>query len=137
MPQVREVLEQSIRRWVDDPDSAVEYAELVERRWAIRMRQDVRDATTVWWAPGQRTLRAEAYVLPAPPARREEVHRLCLVRNASTFLTRFALDHEEAVVLRARIHNEHVTEPLLDQLLGEIYEQIELTFPLLVRLAFR
>lgn len=135
MPE-REALERRIQLWVDDPDGSVEYAELVDDRWATRMRQEVRDATTVWWDVGQRTLRAEAYVLPAPPNRRENVYRLCLVRNAETFLTRFALDGEQAIVLRARLPNEHVTDLLLDQLLGEIYEQIELTFPLLVRMAF-
>lgn len=131
-----EILEQSIRRWMDDPDSALEYAELVEGRWATRMRQEVRDATTVWWDAGERTLRAEAYVLPPPPTGAEDAYRLCLVRNASTFRVRYALDGEGAIVLRARIANEHATEAVLDQILGEMYEQVELSFLPLVRFAF-
>lgn len=131
-----ELLERRIERWVEDPEGSVEYAELVEGRWATRMRQEVRDATTVWWDLGQRTLRAEAYVLPPPPQGASDIHRLCLLRNASTFRVTFALDREEAIVLRSRVAIEHLSESVLDQILGEIYEQIELTFPLMVRLAF-
>lgn len=136
MSPPRELLEQRIERWVEDPEGSVEYAELVDGRWATRMRQEVRDATTVWWDLGQRTLRAEAYVLPPPAKRVSEVYRLCLVRNASTFRVAFALDQEEAIVLRSRVAVEHLTEVVLDQILGEMYEQVEVTFPLLVRLAF-
>jgi hypothetical protein len=42
--------------WLEDPDSSVEYAEEVECRWAVRMRQEVRDATTVWFDVGERSL---------------------------------------------------------------------------------
>jgi hypothetical protein len=136
VPGKTEVLEQAIERWVADPESAVEYSELVEGRWATRMRQEVRDATTVWWEPDQRTLKVEAYVAPSPPNRLAEVYRLCLARNASTYRTWFALDTEDGIVLRARIATEDVTPTVLDQVLGELYEQIELTFPHIVRLGF-
>ena len=79
------------------------------RRWAVRMRQTVRDATTVWWEIGQRSLRCEAYVLPAPESDPSEVHRQCLVRNATAWRIHFAVDREGAVVLRGRLPLERVT----------------------------
>jgi hypothetical protein len=136
VPGPAEILESTIRAWIDDPESSVEYSELVDHRWAVRMRQETRDATTVWWEVGQRTLRAEAYLLPAPEERAEDAFRLCLVRNAGTFRVRYALDAEGGIVLRARIPIEDVSAAVLDELLAEIYEQVEITFRPLLRLAF-
>ncbi|MEX1272071.1 MAG: hypothetical protein WEB55_06440, partial [Acidimicrobiia bacterium] len=64
-----------IRYWLEDPDSAVVYAEQVESRWAVRMTQTVRDATTVWWNPGQRTVGMEAYLGPVPEHAAAELYR--------------------------------------------------------------
>ncbi len=90
------------RSWVADPDSDVVYAEKVEGRLAVRMRQQVREATTVWFWVGDRSLIAEAYVIPAP-ASAEAAYRQALVRNGRSFRVNFALDHEGALVLRARM----------------------------------
>lgn len=132
-----EVLERTIRGWVDDGDSAVEYAERVDDRWAVRMRQGVRDATTVWWTVGERSVRAEALVIPPPaPDGCREVYRQCLVRNGSAWRCSFALDEEGAVVLRARVPVERVDELELELVLGEIYEAIEVSFRPLIDAAF-
>jgi hypothetical protein len=136
VPQPRDILIEAIQVWVDDPESDVVYAEEVEDRWATRMRQECREATTVWWHVGQRTLTAEAYVLPAPITNHADVYRLCLKRNAAVLRAHFALDAEEAVVLRARIPLELVSAEVLDQVLAEIYQQVELSFRPLARLAF-
>jgi hypothetical protein len=122
--------------WVDDPDSDVVYAEEVDGRWATRMLQQCREATTVWWEVGQRTITVEAYVLPSPAVNHDAVYRLCLIRNASAFRVHFALDAEEALVLRARIPVEESRPEVLDQVLAEIYQQVELSFRPLARLAF-
>lgn len=128
------VLESSIQRWLDDPESDVVYAEEVEGRWAVRMRQTVRDATTVWWEAGERTVRMEAYVGPVPEHATEEAYRLALVRNRDAWRCHFALDAEGGIVLRGRLANADVSPETLDALLGECYDLIERTFPLLVRL---
>lgn len=132
---MREVLEERIRAWVEDPTSSVEYAEDVEGRWAVRMRQDVRDATTVWFDIGQRSLQFEAYVMPAPlmPA---EVHRQALVRNARAWRCFFAVDGEGAIVLRGRLAADRVTFDELDRVLGEVFETIEIAFRPMVRAGF-
>lgn len=132
---MRKVLEERIRLWLEDEEGSVEYAEEVEGRWAVRMRQEARDATTVWFTVGERSLEFEAYVLPEPRAP-AEVHRLALKRNARAWRCFFALDAENAVVLRGRLAAERVTVQELDRVLGEVYETIELTFRPMVRAGF-
>lgn len=132
---MRTVLEERIRLWIVDEESSVEYAEEVEGRWAVRMRQETRDATTVWFDVGERSLSFEAYVLPEPTFA-EEVHRQALVRNQRAWRCFFALDTENAVVLRGRLAADTVTIEELDRVLGEVYETIELAFRPMVRAGF-
>lgn len=132
---MRAILEERIRLWVEDPASSVEYAEEVEGRWAVRMRQDVRDATTVWFDVGERSLQFEAYVMPAPPSP-GEVHRQALVRNARAWRCFFAVDAEGAIVVRGRLAADRVTVDELDRVLGEVFETIEIAFRPMVRAGF-
>lgn len=132
---MRQILETRIRRWLEDSESSVEYAEELEGRWAVRMCQEVRNATTTWFEVGDRSLSFEAYVLPAP-AEKEEVHRQVLVRNQRAWRAFFALDGEEAIVLRGRLPEAQVTLEELDLVLGEVYETIEVSFRPLVQSGF-
>ena len=75
-------------------------------------------------------------MLPAPERNEGECYRLALGRNRSTFRCWYALDVDGGVVLRARLLNEEITPRVLDSVLGEMYEQVELTFRPLLRLAF-
>jgi hypothetical protein len=136
VPGAAELLWDSIERWIADEESSVEYAEQVDDRVAVRMRQEVRDASTVWWSPGQRSLTAELLVIPEPQANQESIYRLALDRNRSTFRVHYALERDGGVVLRSRLANEDVSLELLDRVLGELYDQVELTFGPMVRLAF-
>ena len=132
---MRATLEERIRLWLEDEEGAVEYAEEVEGRWAVRMRQETRDATTVWFTVGERSLEFEAYVLPEPRAP-GEVHRLALARNARAWRCFFATDAENAIVLRGRLAAARVSLDELDRVLGEVYETIELSFRPMVRAGF-
>ena len=132
---MREVLDERIRLWLDDPESSVEYTEELEGRIAVRMRQQARDATTVWFDIGERSLTFEAYFMPAPP-HPEEVHRQALVRNMTSWRSFFAVDGEGALVLRGRIAAERVTLEELDFVLGEIYEMVEIGFRPMIRSGF-
>ena len=132
---MREVLIERIRLWLEDPDSSVEYAEELDGRWAVRMRQEVRDATTVWFEVGERSLTFEAYLMPAP-LDATEVHRQALVRNNSAWRVFFAVDREGAVVLRGRIPQARVTLEELDRVLGEIFEMVEVAFRAMIRAGF-
>lgn len=137
MPSPAELVAACVAGWLADEDSDVVAAEMVEGRWAVRMRQTVREATTVWWDVGERSIRAEAYVLPAPESGGVDVYRLCLLRNAVLWRVHYALDDEGAVVIRGRISVAEANAERLDLMLAEIYEQVELTFSLLVGLARR
>lgn len=132
---MRGVLEERIRLWLEDEEGSVEYAEEVEGRWAVRMRQETRDATTIWFTIGERSLEFEAYVLPEPVAP-AEVHRQALLRNARAWRCFFAVDAENAIVLRGRLAADLVTIEELDRVLGEVYETIDLAFRPMVRAGF-
>ena len=129
---MREVLERRIDGWLADPESSVEYAEEVEGRWAVRMRQEARDATTVWFTIGQRSIEYEAYVLPADEGS-SQLFGQALHRNMRGWRAYFALDHEGGLVLRGRLAETHVTDLELDLALGEIYDAIEVGFRPLLR----
>jgi len=130
------LLEAITAGWVSDEVSDVVWTGDFEGRRGVRMRQQVRDFTTVWFEVGQRTIAIEAYVLPSPPSRREEVFRQCLVRNAGVRRIHFALDRDGDVVLVGRIPLGEVTEEELEITLGEVYDLVERSFRPLVRAAF-
>ncbi len=122
--------------WVDDPQSDVVWAGDHEGRRGVRMRQTVRDFTTVWFEVGDRTLSVEAGVLPEPRFHHLEVYRQCLVRNAGTRRLHFAVDAEGEILLVGRIPVEEVTPHELELALGEAWDMIEVAFTPLVQLAF-
>ena len=126
----------AVHDWVEDPESSVVYAEDVEGRIAVRMDQEARDASTIWWSPGQRSLAAELYLIPAPAKNAESVYRLILTRNRTTYRCWYSLADDGSVVLRSRTVNSDVTRQVLDSVVGEMYEQVEITFRPLLRLAF-
>lgn len=132
---MREVLEERIRLWLEDNESNVEYAEELDGRWAVRMTQEARDATTVWFQVGERSLKFEAYFMPAP-ALPEEVHRQALVRNSRSWRVFFAVDSEGAIVIRGRLASTQVSLEELDFVLGEVYEMVEIAFRPMISAGF-
>lgn len=129
---MREVLERRIAGWLEDEGSSVVYAEEVEGRWAVRMGQVTREATTVWFRVGERSLEYEAYVIPAGEGS-ADLFRQALHRNMRGWRCFFALDGEGALLLRGRLPEAQVTDQELDLALGEIYEAIEVGFRPLLR----
>ena len=132
---MRATLVAQIEAWLDDPESSVVYSEELEGRWAVRMRQQTRDATTVWFSVGERSIEYEAFVLPIPPEAGHAM-RQALVRNQRAWRAFFAIDREGDLVLRGRLPASQVTPSELELALGEIYDTIEVSFrPLLAGLA--
>ena len=121
---------------VADADSAVVWAGDHEGRRGVRMRQTVRDMTTVWFDTRERTVTIEAYVLPRPPRRADEVYRQALRRNAGMRRMAFALDDKGDLVLTGKIPVEALTEDELELALGEIYEAVEVSFRAFVAAGF-
>lgn len=122
--------------WVADTESDVVYCERDGNRWAVRMKQQTRDFTTVWFEVGDRSLRWEAYVLPAPSRGLDDVYRLCLVRNQRAWRAHFGIDHGGDIYLRGRLALELVSRAEVDFALAEIYELVEITFRPLLRVGF-
>ena len=122
--------------WVDDPDTDVVAAELVEDRWAVRMAQQTRDFTTVWVTPGDRTVSFEVYVLPAPPRRVEEVYRQLLFRNHRAWRVHFAIDKDGEIYLFGRVAVAQADEETIQYVFAEIYGLVDLSFRPLIRAGF-
>ncbi len=121
---------------VADDQSDVVNAEEFEGRWAIRMAQQTRDFTTVWFSVGERTVGFEAYVLPNPPVGHQEVYRQLLTRNHRMWRTHFGIDRDGDVFLLGRVPLDDFTPHALDEILGAVYEAVELSFRSLVRSGF-
>ena len=109
---------------------------LGEPRWYVRMVGEEKDFTTVWLTLGQRTLRYETYVMPAPPEHAAEVMELLLRRNDQLVGAHFSIGQEDAVYLRGEIPDTAVTADELDRVLGTLYVTVEANFQALLRLAF-
>lgn len=122
--------------WAADPDSAVVWAGDHEGRRGVRMRQTVRDMTTVWFDTGARTVTIEAYVLPHPPRGAEEVYRQALRRNATMRRMAFALDRHGDVVLVGKIPIDALSEHEMELCLGEVYSSVEVSFRAFVAAGF-
>lgn len=109
---------------------------LGEPRWYVRLVGDAKDFTTVWLTLGQRTLRYETYVMPAPEDNAAEVADLLLRRNDTLVGVHFSIGDEDAVYLRGSIPDTGVTAAELDRVLGTMYATVEANFRPLVRLGF-
>jgi hypothetical protein len=109
---------------------------LGEPRWYVRMHGEDKDVTTVWLTLGQRTLRYETYVMPAPEDNVAEVMELLLRRNDRLVGAHFSIGQEDAVYLRGEIPDSAVTADELDRVLGTLWTAVEADFRSLLRLGF-
>jgi hypothetical protein len=136
-----------IDRWLDDAASGNSLIAAVDRgtsdetslgepRWYVRMIGDEKDFTTVWLTLGQRTLRYETYVMPAPEENVQAVMEMLLRRNDQLVGAHFSIGEENAVYLRGELVDTAVSDDELDRILGTIYATVEATFRPMLRLAF-
>jgi hypothetical protein len=107
-----------------------------ERRWYVRMAGEEKDHITVWMTLGQRTLRYEAYVMPAPEENVAEVYEMALRRNEKLVGAHFAIGIEDAIFLRGELPLAALTEAELDRIVGSVYAYVEQCFRGLLRLGF-
>ncbi len=105
-------------------------------RWYVRMVGDEKDFTTVWFTLGQRTLRYETYVMPAPEEHVAEVMELLLRRNDELVGAHFSVGAENAIYLRGDMPDVAVTADELDRVLGTLFTTVEAMFKPLLRLGF-
>lgn len=107
-----------------------------EPRWYVRMLGEEKDYTTVWLTLGQRTLRYETYVMPAPEENAAELTELLLRRNDTLVGAHFSIGLEDAVYLRGEIPDAAVSADELDRIFGTLYTTVEANFRPLLRLGF-
>ena len=111
-------------------------SETSEPRWYVRLRGEAKEHITIWLTLGQRTLRYEAYVLPAPHENVAAVYEQALRRNDRLVGAHFAIGAEDALFLRGELLLSALSEAELDRIIGSLYQYVESSFPGLIRLAF-
>ena len=136
-------LDRRIDEWLAELAEAHDHILAVDRaddglvRWYVRMRGEDKEFTTVWLTLGQRTLRYETYVMPAPEENDAELYEHLLRRNDTLVGAHFSIGIEDAVFLRGEVPVTHVTLAELDRALGTLYAQVEQCFQSLLRIGFR
>ncbi|MFT6292757.1 MAG: hypothetical protein ACJAR2_003376 [Ilumatobacter sp.] len=136
------VLERQIDEWIGELDSEHEHIVAVDRgeddviRWYVRMHGEEKEFTTVWLTLGQRTLRYETYVMPAPEENERELYENLLRRNERLVGVHFSVGVEDAVFLRGELPTPVVTKDDIDRILGTIYATVEQTFQSLLRIGY-
>ena len=123
-------------RWEASPETDVVWSGTFEGRLGLRMAQRCRDFTTIWFSIGERTVRFEAYLLPAPPYRQGEAHRWCLARNWTSWPASIAADTDGDLHIIGHVTLEDLTEATLDRAVGAVYDTVERSFRPLLRIGF-
>ncbi|MCE2817192.1 MAG: YbjN domain-containing protein [Ilumatobacteraceae bacterium] len=137
-----DALEGQITGWLLDMKTrnetiaAVDRGEIGERRWYVRMRGEEKEFTTVWITLGQRTLKYETYVMPAPEENAEQLYEHLLRRNESLVGAHFSIGIEDAMFLRGEMPLRMVDEEELDRVIGTLYATVERVFPVIIRIGF-
>jgi hypothetical protein len=136
------VVEAQIDGWLADfaADTpavrAIDRADGDELRWYVRMAGEEKDFTTVWITLGQRTLRYETYVMPAPEENAEQLYEQLLRRNERLVGAHFSIGIEDAVFLRGELPVSALTSDELDRAIGTLYATVEQCFRSFLRIGF-
>lgn len=115
---------------------AIDRGEDDETRWYVRMRGEEKEFTTIWLTMGQRTLKYETYVMPAPEENAELLYETVLRRNDSLVGVHFSIGAEDAIFLRGELPLHALTESELDRIIGTVYATVERAFSSLIRIGF-
>jgi hypothetical protein len=141
-PSELAVLERRIDEWLTELAAADDRIVAIDRdadalRWYVRMRGDDKEFTTVWITLGQRMLRYETYVMPAPEENDAELYEQLLRRNDRLVGAHFSIGTEDAIFLRGEMPVGQVSLAEVDRMLGTLYSQVEQCFQALLRIGFR
>jgi hypothetical protein len=145
-PDELDALEGRIDDWfareaADNPMiAAIDRGEPGERRWYVRVNGVEKDTFTFWFTLGQRTLRYETYVMPAPEENEAIFYEHLLVRNLGFHGWAFAIGEESAVFLSGSIGVEALgadaLDDALDRIVGSGWEYVERSFKAALRIGF-
>ena len=135
-------LERHIDEWLGQIGRSNQTIKAIDRgdgdeiRWYVRMHGEEKEFTTVRLTLGQRTLRYETYVMPAPKENAEQLYESLLRRNEKLVGARFSIGEEDAVFLRGEVFLSSITEAELDRIIGTLYATVEQCFKPLLRIGF-
>ena len=135
-------LERHLDDWLTDLLAAHDHIAAVDRstdgdvRWFVRMRGEEKEFTTVWLTLGQRTLKYETYVMPAPEENHADLYEHVLRRNDRLVGAHFSIGFEDGIFLRGELDNRHIDIDAIDRVLGTLYSQVELCFQGMLRIGF-
>jgi hypothetical protein len=134
-------VEDRIDQWLAElaasyPIEAIDRAEGDLRRWFVRLRGQDKDFTTIWLTLGQRTLRYETYVMPAPEENAERLYEHLLHRNERLVGASYSIGAEDAVFLRGDLPVGALDAGELDRIIGTLYATVEQHFRALLRIGF-
>ena len=136
------VLERRIDEWIGELDEHYDHIVAVDRsddgtiRWFVRMRGEEKDFTTAWLTLGQRMLRYETYVMPAPEENEQMLYENLLRRNERLVGAHFSIGGEDAVFLRGELPTHAVDKAGVDRILGTLYATVEQTFTQLLKIGY-
>ncbi len=116
--------------------AAVDRGEPGERRWYVRLVGEEKSTSTIWFTLGQRTLRYETYVMPAPEENHAAFYEHLLRRNLTLFGAAFAIGAEDAVFLVGQLPNTALDTHELDRVVGSLYAYVEQFFRPALRIGF-
>jgi hypothetical protein len=131
-------IEAWMQRQLDENPSvaAVERDPTDVRRWFVRLLGEEKDVFSVWFTLGQRTLRYETYVMPAPEENHAELYEHLLRRNVGLYGATFAIGEEDAVFLVGQLPLHALDDDELDRILGTMYEYTERFFRPALRIGY-
>jgi len=141
-PEELAALEAGIDDWLARESAENPAIDAVERdtgdhtRWFVRLLGEEKDVWTAWLTLGQRTLRYETYVMPAPEENEAEFYAHLLRRNRKLTGLNLEIGEEEAVFLAGSLPVAAVTDAELDRILGSMWAAVEMVFKPALRIGF-
>jgi hypothetical protein len=99
-----------------------------ERQWYVRLVGDEKATFGIVFELGQRTLRYETYLMPAPLENATELYEHLLCRNRTLYGCQLAIGAEDAVYLVGQLDVRWIDEAELDRVLGTLYLATEQFF---------
>lgn len=134
-------LETLIESWLDaqlTENEAVASVERVEgaRDWYVRLIGEEKATFGALLSLGQRTLRYETYLMPAPAVAPGDLYEHLLRRNQKLYGLAVAIGAEDAIYLVGQLDVRWVDAAELDRILGSLYLATEQFFRPAMRLGF-
>jgi hypothetical protein len=132
-PERLAALDRLIEEWLAaqlDENPAVDSVERIagERQWYVRLRGEEKPTFGVVFELGQRTLRYETYLMPAPRADAAALYEHLLRRNGSLYGCQLVIGAEDAVYLVGQLDVRWIDHAELDRVLGTLYLATEQFF---------